>query len=80
MGIKEDLLQLFISFSYETSASLPDKSVSGSGVANNEIKQNRHPLDLAMLKLAKELHKPIIRNFQKREVYTGFKGNILALI
>ena len=31
------------------------KSSSGSGVANNKIKQN--------LQLAKELHKPIIRNF-----------------
>ena len=37
------------------SDSLPDKSVSGSGVVNNEIKQN--------LQLAKELHKPIIRKF-----------------
>ena len=33
------------------------KSSSGSGVANNEIKQN--------LQLAEELHKPIIRNFKK---------------
>ena len=32
-----------------------DKKSTGSGIANNEIKQN--------LKLAKELHKPIIRNF-----------------
>ena len=36
-------------------ASFPDKSVSGSGVANNEIKQN--------LQLAEELHKSIIRKF-----------------
>ena len=50
------------------SASLSDKSVSGSGVANNEIKQN--------LQLAEELHKPIIRNFKKRTVYSGFKDNI----
>ena len=26
--------------------------------------------------LAKELHKPIIRKFKKRKVYTGFKDNI----
>ena len=45
-----------------------DKNSNGSGVANNEIKQN--------LQLAKELHKPIIRNFKKRTVYSGFKGNI----
>ena len=32
------------------------------------IKQN--------LQLAKELHKPIIRNFKKRTVYSGFKDNI----
>ena len=50
------------------STSLPDKSVSGGGVDNNEIKQN--------LQLAKELHKPIIRNFKKRTVYSGFKNNI----
>ena len=31
-----------------------DKKSTGSGIANNEIKQN--------LQLAKELHKPIIRN------------------
>ena len=32
-----------------------DKKSTGSGVTNNEIKQN--------LQLAEELHKPIIRNF-----------------
>ena len=44
------------------------KSASGSGIANNEIKLN--------LQLAEELHKPIIRNFKKRTVYSGFKDNI----
>ena len=44
------------------------KSTSGSGVANNEIKQN--------LQLAKELHQPIIRNFKRKTVYSGFKDNI----
>ena len=32
-----------------------DKKLTGSGVANNEIKQNWRPLDLAALKLAEEL-------------------------
>ena len=32
-----------------------DKKPTGSGIANNEIKQN--------LQLTKELHKPIIRKF-----------------
>ena len=48
-----------------------DKTSTGSGVttlANNEIKQN--------LQLAEESHKPIIKNFKKRTVYSGFKDNI----
>ena len=48
-----------------------DKKSSSSGVpmlANNDIKEN--------LQLAEELHKPIIRNFKKRTVYSGFKDNI----
>ena len=49
------------------SASLTDKSVSGSGV-NIPLEFNEQ--------LAKELHKPIIRNFKKRTVYSGFKDNI----
>ena len=44
------------------------KSASGSGVANNEIKQH--------LQLAEKLHKPIIRNLKKRTVYSRFKDNI----
>ena len=44
------------------------KSASGSGVANNEIKQN--------LQLAEELHKPFIRNFKKGTVSSRFKDNI----
>ena len=43
-------------------------SASGSGVPNNEIKQN--------LQLAEELHKPFIRNFKKRIVYSEFKDSI----
>ena len=33
------------------------------------------PLELNE-ELAKELHKPVIRNFKKRTVYSGFKDNI----
>ena len=42
--------------------------MASSGVANNEIKEN--------LQLAEEPHKPIIKNFKKRTVYSGFKDNI----
>ena len=43
------------------------KKSKGSGV-NIEVKHNEQ--------LAKKLHKPIIRNFKKRTVYSGFKDNI----
>ena len=38
-----------------------DKKSTGSGVANNEIKQN--------LQVAKELHKPIIRKYKERSIF-----------
>ena len=58
-GCQRGLASMVYKFFDKKSASLPDKSVSGSVVANNEIKQN--------LQLAKELHKPIIRKFKKRK-------------
>ena len=48
-----------------------DRKSKGSGV-NIEVKHNEQ--------LAKELHKPIIRNFKKRTVYSRFKDNIWVLI
>ena len=45
-----------------------DKKSKESDVVNNEIKEN--------LQLVKELHKPIIRNFKKRTIYSRFKDNI----
>ena len=45
-----------------------DKKPSGSGVKS--VPQNEE--------LADELHKPIIRKFKKREVYSAFKDNIWA--
>ena len=49
-----------------------DKKIKGSGVtlSNKSIPQNEQ--------LAEELHKPIIRKFKKREVYSAFKHNIWA--
>ena len=67
-GYQRGLASMVYKFFDKKSASLPDKSVSGSGVANNEIKQN--------LQLAKELHKPIIRKFKKKKVYSRFRDNI----
>ena len=48
--------------------------------ANNKIKQNQRPLDLATQKFAEELHESIIKKFKKRKVYAGFKDNIWVLI
>ena len=46
-----------------------DKQSAGGDIDNNnEIKQN--------LQLAEELHKPIIRKFKKRIIYSGFRDNI----
>ena len=44
-----------------------DKKLKGTGI-KNEIKENQQ--------LANELHKPIIRRFEKRKVYSSFKDNI----
>ena len=41
------------------------KKSSGSGLANKEN-----------IQLANELHKPIIKKFNKRKVYSSFKDNI----
>ena len=38
--------------------------------------QNGRPLDLSMQQLAEELHKPIIRKFKLRRVYSSFRDNI----
>ena len=67
MDIKEALLLWFINFLI--------KKTSDSG-ANNKIKQNQRPLDLAKQQLAEKLRKPIIRKFKKRRVYSSFKDNI----
>ena len=44
-----------------------NKKSKGAGI-KNKIKENQQ--------LAKELHKPIIRKFKKRKVYSSFKDNI----
>ena len=44
-----------------------DKKSKGTGI-KNEMKENRQ--------LANELHKPIIRKFKDRKVYSSFKDNI----
>ena len=62
MDVKEGLLLSSVVYKFF------DKRLKGSGADNNEVKQN--------LQLAEELHKPIIRKFKKRTVYSRFKDNI----
>ena len=47
-----------------------DKKSKESGI-KNEIKENQQ--------LANELHKPIIRKFKKRKVYSSFRDNIWSV-
>ena len=54
------------------------KSALGSGVTT--FANNQPYLGLATQQLAKELHKPIIKNFGKRTVYSGFKDIFGVLI
>ena len=48
------------------------KKSAGSGIDNNNNNNNNKQ----NMQLAKELHKPIIRNFKKRTVYSRFKDII----
>ena len=63
-GYQRGLASIVYKFFDKKSASLTDKSVSGSSIANEPNYQ-----------LANELHKPIIRKLKKRKVYSGFKDN-----
>ena len=47
-----------------------DKKSNGAGI-KNEIKENQQ--------LTNELHKPIIRKFKKRKVYSSFRDNIWSI-
>ena len=47
-----------------------DNKSLGKGV---KFMSNQHNLDLTMQQLGNELHKPIIRRFQKRRVYFSFR-------
>ena len=66
-GYQRGLASMVYKLFDKKSASLKDKSVSGSGV-NIPLEFNEQ--------LAEELHKTIIGKFKKRKVYSGFKYNI----
>ena len=71
-GYQRGLASMVYKCFNKQSASLPDKSVSGSDVnthENDKIKQNQRPLDLATHQLAEKLHKPIIRELKKNSLF-----------
>ena len=56
-----------------------DKKSASGGVVNNNNNDNNNDKNNDIkqnLQLVKELHKPIIRKFKKRKVYSGFRDNI----
>ena len=55
-----------------------DKKSMGSGIKKDTTKSTAEPSALAhsSLMLADELHKPIVKKFNKRKVYSQFRDNI----
>ena len=66
-GYQREIVSMVYKFFDKKSALLPGKSVSGGGIYKNVDSSEQ---------LAVEIHKPIIRSFKKRAVYSGFKDNI----
>ena len=62
------LVSMVYKFFDKKSASLADKSTEGSGVNTKLTPQNQQ--------LAEEVHKLIIKEFEKRKVHAAFKDNI----
>ena len=62
-GYQRGLASMVYKFFDSNVAPLDKKTMSGKGIKNNKI-------------LAEELHKPVIKNLNKRKVYSQFKDNI----
>ena len=62
-GYQRDLASMIYKFVDSKVAPLGQKTMSGKGINNNKI-------------LAEELHKPVIKKFNKRKVYSQFKNKI----
>ena len=62
-GYQRGLASMVYKFFDSKVAPLDKKTMSGKGIKNNKI-------------LAEELHKPVIKKFNKRKVYLQFKDNI----
>ena len=62
-GYQRGLTSMVYKFFHSKVAPLDKKTMSGKGMGNHKI-------------LAEELHQPVIKKFNKREVYSQFKDNI----
>ena len=62
-GYQRGLASMVYKFFDSKVASLDKKTMSGKSMGNNKI-------------LAEELHKPVIKKFNKRKVYSQFRDNI----
>ena len=58
-------------------ALLADKSASSAAVKNENM-SNLRPLGISKRELTEELHKSIIRKFEKRKVHSSSTDNILV--
>ena len=78
-GYQREPASMVYKFFDKNSASLPDRFVAGIGVKMQvKLVQRTYANKSAFNneKLAEDLRKPIIREFKKRTVYSGFKDNI----
>ena len=57
---------------FNTKASSPNRKTVGNGTTKSSSLERV----IENIKLANELHKPIIRKFNKRKVYSSFRDNI----
>ena len=57
---------------FNTKASSPNRKTVGKGTTKSSSLERV----IENIKLANELHKPIIRKFNKRKVYSSFRDNI----
>ena len=73
MDIRGVLLQRVIDFFDEMSALLAHRSAS-DGAVKNKIISNKCPLNLATQESAEQLHKPIIKKFEKLTFYIQYLG------
>ena len=72
-GYQKGLASMVYKF-FDSKFALPDKKSMGSGTAEPSSLE-RIVKDSSLI-LADELHKPVIKKFNKRKVYSQFKDNI----